>query len=161
MLSANAVRRVSVLRDSSRKVGRTRKESASSRSRCAVVWNTRFEFSISPRSWPRRSVRAANTSPVLRISLRTSPRSWSRIWRTVAVFSANGVRLPSASFRSWPRPLNARPWLTIHCWNACLVFGSKVRKISSSSTVGATLPRARRPPSRIVPERFVPGASST
>ena len=66
----------------------------------------------------------------------------------VVASSANGVRLPSASLRSCRRSSTARPCWSSQVWNARRVFGSNVRKISSSShRVGATWPRAacRRP----------------
>ena len=62
---ANWVSRSVVTRDSSRKVGKMRKVSASSASRLAVASNRRFELTISCWSWPCRSVRAAKTSPVV------------------------------------------------------------------------------------------------
>ena len=77
------------------------------------------------------------------------------------MFSANGARLPIASFSASPRPLKTRPWLISQRWNASRVFGSKARKMSSSWTVGATLPSPSVPPSRSFGPRFVPGVNST
>ena len=67
-----------VVRLSRRKVGSTRNVSASSESRRAVVSQTRFELTIRSRSWPWRSVSAANTSPVLRTRARVSALWWSQ-----------------------------------------------------------------------------------
>ena len=71
---ANSSSRVSVARDSRRKVGKIWNVSASSALRLAVVVKTSFEFSISPRSWPRRSESAVKTSPPSRISRWTASR---------------------------------------------------------------------------------------
>ena len=137
-LSANRLTRRVVVRDSRRKVGSTRNVSASSASRLAVVLKTRFELTTRSRSWPWRSVSASNTAPVSRTSARVEPLWRRRTASTVRVSSANGARLPSASLRYLPLAETARP-----CWSSQLeksrrVLASKVRRISSSSTVSAT-----------------------
>ena len=74
---------------------------------------------------------------------------------------ANGARLPSASLRSWPRPSSDWAWVWIQFWKAARVLGSNARRISSSSTVSATCPVARRPLSGTLRAFGLPGVSST
>jgi hypothetical protein len=138
VLRANAVTRCVVMRDSSRKVGRIVKISWSRSLRSAVVAKTRFEFSISERSCVPRSVSASKTVPVLRTSRVTSPSCSSRIARIVVASRSNGARLPSALFRSRPRPPKALPCSCSQLRKASRVSTSKARKISSSWTVSAT-----------------------
>ena len=102
-----------VVRPSRRKVGSTRKVSARLASRLATASQVRFELRISELSWPWRSDSALKTSPVLRISRRVAPL-WTRsTFSTSSVFSANGVRLPSASLIASPWPRAAKP-----CWSS-------------------------------------------
>ena len=158
---ANWSRRSTVCRDSRSNVGSAMNVSCSSRSRAAVVSNTRLEFSIRSRSWPSRSVSASKTMPVSLIS-RCTAGSWrSRMSTSSAASSANGPRLPSASLMSRPCPSNASACDCIQTWNAWRVSGSNVRRISSSSTVSETWPSASRPPSGSVGAELVPGVSST
>ena len=161
MSLAKSLRRWSVSVDSRSKVGSATKLSCSSLLRAAVVANTSLEFSISPRSWSPRSVSAPNTTPVFEISRRTAP-SWRLRMSTASLASsANGPRLPSASLMSRPWPLTAWACVCIQVWNACCVFGSKERKISSSSTVGEIWETASRPPSGTAFACGEPGVSST
>jgi hypothetical protein len=135
---AKRVTRWVVARLSRRKVGSTLNVSASSSSRRAVTSQNRFDSTIRSRSWPWRSVSAANTSPVFRISRRVSP-----LWRrstssTSPVSSANGVSRASESLMAWAFRPTARP-----CWSSqtekrLRVVASNVRRISSSSTVSET-----------------------
>ena len=100
--SANSASRRTVTRDSSSNVGSATKLSLSCSSRAAVVANTALELRISERSWPWRSVSAPNTTPELEISRLTAPSWRLRMSTSVAVSSANGPRLPSASLMSRP-----------------------------------------------------------
>jgi hypothetical protein len=155
---ANAVTRSVVSRLSRRKVGNTRKVSASCASRLAMASHVRFELRISSRSWPFRSVRAANTSPVSRIRPRVAVLCTRSTCRMSSVSSANGVRCASAALISAARPRAASP-----CWSNQVekrwrVSGSKVRSTSSSSTVSATWPRGSCPPSGTTRSR--PGPES-
>ena len=78
-----------------------------------------------------------------------------------AVSSANGPRLPSASFRSRPRPEIACACVCIQSWKAARVLGSNARRISSSSTVSDTCDAGSWPPSGIGVAELRPGVSST
>ena len=146
--SAKAVVRSVVARLSRRKVGNTRKVSASSASRAATAAQTRLEFEISSRSWPLRSVRASNTTPVSRTSRRVAPLCARSTFSTSSVSSANGVSRASASLIWRALPCTAWPCWSSQTENFRRVSGSKVRRISSSSTVSATWPAGSVPPSR-------------
>ena len=102
--TANSRSRFSVTRDSSRKVGRIRTVSASASLREASAPMKLFAFTISSRSWPRRSFTAASERPLLRISARRAGSSSSSTRSTSSPLATNPGRLPSASFRSSPRP---------------------------------------------------------
>ena len=134
--------------------------SLSCSSRAAVAWKTRFEFSISERSWPSRSVRASNTTPVLETRARTAPSWRLRMSTSSAASSANGPRLPSASLTSRPWGPIAVACSCIQTWNASRVSASKVRKISSSWTVSETCDSASVPPSGTGSASALPGVSS-
>ena len=153
--------RVSVARDSRRKVGRIRKVLARSALRRAVVWNTVFEAWISERSCPRRSERARKVSPPLRTSWRTARRWVSRMRSTRLADCSNGGSSPIAAERSAPRPRKASACCCIQTWNAWRVGWLNVRNISSRLTEGATLAAARLPPSGSGVELLLPGVSST
>ncbi|TML30850.1 MAG: hypothetical protein E6G30_02240 [Actinobacteria bacterium] len=129
--------------------------------RSAVVWNTVLALVISPRSWPRRSDSAPNTTPVFRTSRCTAPCWDTRTFSTRSVSVANGSRLPRVLLMSSPRPRT--PWASdcIHTLNELRVRSSKARKISSSSTLGATCRGLSVPPSGSRLADFVPGVSST
>ena len=62
---------------------------------------------------------------------------------------------------SRPCPSIATACVCIHSWNAARVFGSNVRRISSSSTVSEMLPSGSSPPSSSARAPSVPGVSST
>ena len=158
----NSSSRSNVLRDSSSNVGSARNDACSSLSRAAVAANTLSVFSISERSWSSRSLSAPKTMPVLATSW-DSASSWRLSTSTiVAVSSANGARLPSASLRSCPRPSPmACACVCIHSWKFARVSGSNERRISSSSTVSDTCVDASSPPSGIVSALLLPGVSST
>ncbi len=80
---------------------------------------------------------------------------------SVLVSSANGASSPSAALTSAPRPSVATASWSIHERNASRVGASNARKISSSSTVGATCPAGSRPPSGSFGADAEPGVSST
>ena len=131
--------RASVALDSSRKVGKTRKVSASSRSREAVAAKTSLEFWISWPSAPSRSLMAPNTTPVFFTNPRTDDCCSSSTLSRSAPSVANGSRLPKAEFRSEERPpLIASASSLIQVLNAARVSLSNAEKISSSSTVSST-----------------------
>ena len=160
--SAKSPSRSIVVRASRSKVGRARTASCSSRLRDAVAENRRSPFVIRPASWPSRSDRAVNTSPVLRTRPRSAPDWERRISSSRFVSWAKGARLPSVALRSSPRPAVA---CAMDCSQVCRsarVRGSSARRISSSSTVGETRPAGSRPPSARKPAlRPSPGVSST
>ena len=161
VLWAKVSRRLSVSRLSTSNVGSAVNAAWSAWLRSAVVWNTVLALVISPRSWPRRSDSAPNTTPVFRTSRCTAPCWDTRTLSTRSVSVANGPRLPRVLLMSSPRPRT--PWASdcIHTLNELRVRSSKARKISSSSTVGDTLPTGSMPPSFSFGELGEPGESST
>ena len=162
VLIANVWSRASVSLDSSRKVGNTWNVSASAFCSAWSAENVRSEFTINCWSWPFRSFSAANTTPVFLISCRTAVDCVSRTWRTAAPSCAKPARFPSALFRSFgavPEIVFADSCTQLR--NAFFVEGSKMRRISSSSTVGSTRKFASVPPSGRLPDDFSPGDSST
>jgi hypothetical protein len=86
--------------------------SASWALRLAIAAQVRFEFRISPRSCPLRSVSAAKTVPVSRMSPLVSALCTRSTRRISSVWSANGVRFASAAL-TWP----ARPRTASPCWS--------------------------------------------
>ncbi len=129
--------------------------------RRAVVSNTVAECWISDRSWPSRCESARNVSPPPRTSCRTAWRWVERIRKARFADCVNGTSSPSALFRSVPRPRNAIAACCIQTRNAARVGLLKVRKISSSCTVGATFAVASRPSSGSGFALRLPGVSST
>jgi len=158
---ANASRRVSVSRDSRRKVGKIVNAVASSSLRSAVVWKTVFALRISPLSWPWRSASALNTSPLLRRKPLNASESVSSSRSARVAWVANSGRLASVMLKSSPLPLKAAAWPCIHAWNAVRVGSSKARKISSSCTASETWARGRVPSSGSGSAWSEPGVSST
>ena len=121
--------------------------SASCLSRLAIARQVRFEFWMSSRSCPLRSVSAANTSPVSRMRVRVAVPCVRSTRRMSSVFSANGVRFASAALTCAARPRTAVPCWSNQVVNRWRVIGSNVRRTSSSWTVSATCPRGNVPPS--------------
>jgi hypothetical protein len=158
----NVARRRTVVVASRLNVGSTRKSSLRSSSRAAVVSKTRSELRIAVCSWPRRSLSASKTTPVLRTTWRTALSCELRTSSSSVVSRANGSRLPSVSEMSRARPSMACDCDCIHTWKRRRVSGSKARKISSSSTVGEIRPVDSAPSSGTKPaRRALPGVSST
>lgn len=159
MFSAYFVSRFVVAVSSRWKVGSALIASASSVLRRPVVLNTRSEFEISDVSCPCCSVSAASTSAVEPENSLSAADCWSR---TVSVFvssSSNPGRLPISSETSAERPVKAIACCSIQFDSSLRVFGSNVRRISSSSTVGDTWAFASAPPSAIALAPLVPGVS--
>jgi hypothetical protein len=129
-------------------------------SRWAVVANTAPELRISDWSWPRRSLSASNTTPVLLMNWFTAPCWESSTRISLFASSAKGSRLAIAADRSEPRPSSARAACCIQVWNAARVRSSKVRKISSSWTASETCAWGRVPSSGRVGASSEPGVSS-
>ena len=84
---------------------------------------------------------------------RTSPFR-ATFWRLSAAriseaSVANGPRLPSASFTSWPRPEIAPATFSCQRWKASLVSSSSALKISSIWVAFRVCDTASSPPSSI------------
>ena len=106
--AANWSRRVSVARDSRRKVGKT----VNSVLEVLVALGGGREHRLARcgsgrASWPWRSESASKTSPPLRTKPLTASRWLSRIRSARSASSANGSRLAIATERSSPRPRSA------------------------------------------------------
>ena len=85
----------------------------------------------------------------------------SRMRSARSADSANVSSDPNAVERSWPRPCSATAAPCIQVWNAARVRVSKVRKISSSWTDGATWAFGNSSPSGSDGASLLPGVSST
>ena len=109
-----------------------------------------------------RSDRALKTSPVFRIRRRVAPL-WTRsTFSTSSVFSANGVRLPSASLIASPLPSAAWPCWSSHVEKPLAGLGVEgAQDLVELHRVGHLALGQSWPPSGIVPELLLPGASST
>ena len=133
-----------------------------------------FAFTISSRSCPRRSFTAASARPLLRIRARSAGSSSSSTRSTSSPLATKPGRLPSASFRSSPRPSRiARASSCIQPWNASprgLVEGAddlvdlhrllrgRARKRVAVLEQGP--PRARRASARRRSRRAAPSAAA-
>ena len=140
--------------------GNARQIARSSWSRLAVVSSRWLEVVIQVLSWSPRSVSASNTVPVLLIASCVA-RSWEfRTFSTSFVLFANPGSTPRKSEKSAPWSSMPFPRSCCQIWKPSRVFLSNARKISSSSTVGATWAVSRRPSSGMSPAESVPGVSS-
>ena len=115
----------------------------------------------SPRSSPSRSLSALKTSPVEAIALLVAASWASSVSNSLSNFSVKPGSVPKNALMSGPRPWTAAAWDSIQVWNALRVLASKVERISSSSTVGATWPGFSVPPSATFGPLRLPGVSST
>ena len=126
--------------------GRSRTSRASASSREAVASNTRFEFTISSRSAPRRSLIAPNTRPVFLTRSCTATFCSSSTCISFAPSTAKPSKLPNASFRSslrWPFVIAPSSSLTqsLNAWRVCWVE----RREDLVQLGGALDPRVRQP----------------
>ena len=158
--TANERSREKVRRDSSRNVGKALKIAIRSWSRLAVVCRTVFELSIRLRSWPRRRLRASKVVAPLANSWRTATSCVLRVRKILSKPEKVGARSANELERLGARPSIAVAESRSHVRSAARVLGSKVRRISSSSTVGATCAALRVAPSASFGPSSVPGVIS-
>jgi hypothetical protein len=119
-------------------------------------------FTISSPNWPRRSFTAASARPELRTSARSAGSCSSSTRSTSSPEATKPGRLPSASFRSSPRPsLIALASSRTQPWKARRVGSSKVETISSICTASCSAERGNISPSPSSGALSLPGVIST
>ncbi len=150
-----------VCRCATRKAGKARIVAASALAWAAVAENAVLELSTS--CWSAAGERAIeeNTWPPSRSSVLVAALSRFSTASTESTLVANGYSSARAAFRSCPRPVSAIPCCCIQVWKAWRVVGSKVERIWSSCTVGATWPWGSAAPSASFGPLCEPGESST
>ena len=122
---------------------RARRRARRARGRCGWSRRSRRPAPGRGRSAPRRRRRCCGRRRA------APPPAARRVPSTSLASSENGPRLPSASFRSRPRPSTAIPEFFIQSWKAWRVSSSRALKISSIWTCSTTWRRSRWPPSGI------------